>query len=386
MIPSRVDIAVIGGGPAGSLTARFLANSGYEVCLVERRSFPRETLCGEFISHEVLETLKECGLDPEFHALRPAHISKVKVCPIRGRAVTTDLGFTAFGVQRGVFDRMLLESAKRQGVQVIQPADAEEIVRSGDRFSIHVKSAAGDHTVSARWCVGAYGKSGALDKKLGRGHVAMRSGVNGVKVHVPVAVLSQCDPGEVVLFSGRNMYCGLNIVNDGVATLCYLERRTSHDLPLRARFRELAAVNPGFAAVMTERGHGAIASAAIHGTGNIFFGRRDVVHNGMFMVGDAARVIAPLAGDGIGMAAQGARILGSVFGKRRRNAMTDDEMARDYERLWSNAFAARVRHAYVLQKILLSGGAMRVGGAMLRSFPGMLGAAVRFTRSQGSSL
>ena len=46
----------------------------------------------------------------------------------------------------------------------------------------------------------------------------------------------------------------------------------------------------------------------IFGTGNIYFGKKNLVENGIYMVGDASGIIAPLSGDGIGMAFESAKI------------------------------------------------------------------------------
>ena len=49
---STVDLLVAGGGPAGSTLAALAADAGARVVLVERERFPRDKLCGEFVSVE----------------------------------------------------------------------------------------------------------------------------------------------------------------------------------------------------------------------------------------------------------------------------------------------------------------------------------------------
>ena len=67
----QFDVVIVGGGPAGSVAARSIAAAGYTVAVLERRSFPREKLCGEFLSAEVSRTISEMGLQREFQALLP---------------------------------------------------------------------------------------------------------------------------------------------------------------------------------------------------------------------------------------------------------------------------------------------------------------------------
>ena len=50
-------VIVVGGGPAGSSTAFFLANAGIEVTLLDRSRFPRDKTCSEYLSPEASRLL-----------------------------------------------------------------------------------------------------------------------------------------------------------------------------------------------------------------------------------------------------------------------------------------------------------------------------------------
>ena len=53
------DLAIIGGGPAGTSAAISAARQGARVLLLERGRFPRHKVCGEFVSAESLTLLKD---------------------------------------------------------------------------------------------------------------------------------------------------------------------------------------------------------------------------------------------------------------------------------------------------------------------------------------
>jgi flavin-dependent dehydrogenase len=383
MAEPRFDIVVIGGGPAGSAAALYAARSGNSVCLLEKQPFPRETLCGEFLSGEVTAVLRDLGLEQEFLSLSPSRITRFTLCPDHGERLSEPLGFTAYGMKRGTFDRMLLESARSNGVTILQPADVESVVRLDEEFEVRHRTAEGLRTVRGRRVVGAYGRSSPLDGKLQRPFAGRRTGLNGVKFHVPAATLADVRPDEILISAGPGIYCGINHVNGDSATLCFLEQRTTQSRPPRERLRELAEHNRGFARIVTPDALLAVDHATVHGTGNIFFGPRSVVEQGIFMVGDAARVIAPLAGDGIGMALQGAQLLGRLLEQERQTPRGHDAFEGSYRREWDDLFKTRVRAALLLQQVLFSAPMRGVVTSLLTSVPSLLGIAVRMTRGRG---
>jgi flavin-dependent dehydrogenase len=178
------------------------------------------------------------------------------------------------------------------------------------------------------------------------------------------------------------MYCGVNHVDGGLATICFLERRAADNLPPRTRLRELMAANRHFAYVMGRSAIAAVGDAPVYGTGNIFFGTRNLVEKGIFMIGDAGRVISPLAGDGIGMALQSAQLLGTLFGEQRRPGPDARVLEAEYCRRWERMFNSRLRAAAALQRIMLSTPLRRLGIAFLSISPSLLRAAIGMTRGR----
>src|SRR5687767_9687086 len=56
------DVLVVGGGPAGSATAAFLAGAGHSVLIVDRAAFPRDKACSEYMSPEAVRILARLGV------------------------------------------------------------------------------------------------------------------------------------------------------------------------------------------------------------------------------------------------------------------------------------------------------------------------------------
>ena len=66
-----VDVAIVGGGPAGAAAAIRLARAGVRVTLVERTRQVHDKVCGEFLGGTALDALGELGIDVAALGARP---------------------------------------------------------------------------------------------------------------------------------------------------------------------------------------------------------------------------------------------------------------------------------------------------------------------------
>src|SRR5690349_9649625 len=96
----RYDVAIVGGGPAGSSAAITLARLGARVVLFEAKTYPHDKLCGEFLSPECAMLLDELGLTPALRALKPASIEIACLTAPDGAAWETRLPGVALGLTR----------------------------------------------------------------------------------------------------------------------------------------------------------------------------------------------------------------------------------------------------------------------------------------------
>ncbi len=62
------DVVIVGGGPSGSACAYWLAEAGWRVCLIEKKTFPREKTCGDGLTPRSVHQLIEMGLESEVAA------------------------------------------------------------------------------------------------------------------------------------------------------------------------------------------------------------------------------------------------------------------------------------------------------------------------------
>jgi flavin-dependent dehydrogenase len=153
------EVCVVGGGPAGATLARSLALLGHEVCLVERADFPRSHV-GESLPSSILSLLDVLGVRERVEAasfLRPDRAI------VRWAAATDHLksqpGEPGFQVDRGPFDRILLEAAANAGVQILQPAAARPPYQNASgQWQIPVRRSREALTIRAAFLADASGR------------------------------------------------------------------------------------------------------------------------------------------------------------------------------------------------------------------------------------
>jgi menaquinone-9 beta-reductase len=380
MIEQPYDIAVIGAGPAGSTAANYLARAKFRTCIIERKSFPRETVCGEFLSGEVVEILQELNLFRQFRSLRPNTLTAFRYCTENSSSYSTSLPFIAYAMKRGTFDAFLLDNARKAGVEVYQPATVEQVTIIGEQYQITLNVDGKQKQLVSRYVIGAYGKSSPLDKTLRRNFIGCKSRLNGVKFHIPKKVLQNIPEHEIQIYTGRDMYCGVNAVDDETVTVCFLERHLPDGATARERLIELTKLNKRFGELVSDNFEASIESFPFYGAGDIYFGKKNLVENGIFMIGDASRVIAPLAGDGIGMAMQSAKVVASVIEEGRKKMLNNKTLTGIYQTKWNVHFRRRLYVAQKIQKLLLSQLGKKVSEALLSGFPSILSAAIEHTR------
>jgi len=167
------DAIVVGARCAGSPTAMLLARRGYRVLLVDRASFPSDTLSCHFLHQPGVASLERWGLlgEVERSGCPPVRSQILDVGPFALKGAPAPAGDVteAYAVRRIVLDKILVDAAAAAGAEVRERFSVDELVVDGGRVKGIRGREAGGAAVSerARIVVGADGRNSLVARSVG---------------------------------------------------------------------------------------------------------------------------------------------------------------------------------------------------------------------------
>ena len=159
------DVAIIGGGPAGSTAATLLAQKGYDVIVLEKEKFPRFHI-GESLLPYSMGAFDRLGLRAKLDA---------KFLPKYGAEIVTSCGTNAvkfnfkdayrakharaYQVTRSEFDKVLLDHSAESGATVLEETAVANLQFQKDEINITLKRLGASEEIRARYVVDCSGRS-----------------------------------------------------------------------------------------------------------------------------------------------------------------------------------------------------------------------------------
>jgi len=353
------DVAIVGGGPAGSSCAAFCALAGLHTLVLERERFPREKVCGDCLNPSCWPVLERLGLTQRVWDLTHSKLTSVEFIAIDGHKIIVDFPTAEdceLSIKRSLFDELLLKRACDLGVHVREETAVTALkhsnfektyshgpvarpVRDGTRESGYnmfqpgwkIETNSGESFL-ARVLVGADGRNSTVARlrnllpRPARERVALQA-------HIP---LPRNFGKRIVLQFLREGYSGQAPVNETELNLCLVGRP-----PTISRLRQWA-----------QRDFEIPADQPWHTITPLTRAPVPCANENLLFIGDAARVVEPFTGEGIyyalrsGELAAGA-IAKIISGKDRQFALREFVCA-SAEMYWGRLWINRLARAAVL--------------------------------------
>jgi flavin-dependent dehydrogenase len=345
------------------MLAMRLAAAGREVTLLEKERCAHHKVCGEFLSREAVEYLREAGVEPP--KLGAASIHSVRLSVNRKQAEVR-LPFAALSLSRHVLDEALLTRATELGCRVERGAAVESLAKTDDAWIAGIRD-------GEPWrAETVFLASGKHDVRGRQRETGAHGDMVGFKLHWRLApAQTQALRGFMELFLFRGGYGGLSLVEDDAANLCLVVRRS--ELRKAGGWVELLAAIRNANCRLEERLDGATAlwdrPLAIS---SIPYGHFSDERDGLWRLGDQAAVIPSFTGDGMSIALHSAALAAQMY--------LAGESADVYHQRLRTQLTRGMGLAMFLSRMMVSEVGRGMAPLGLMVFPGAMGWIARSTR------
>ncbi len=209
---STFDAIVVGGGPGGSSAAGYLAKAGSKVLLIEKAVWPRDKICGDAVGGKSLSHVKELGVKADLEATPHFRVTGIVFSSPKGNSVRVPLPEedvarleAGYSLPRAQFDSLLFNRCQQlvrdAGGSVLQGGDVQEVLFDDGKGGEDPGEGSGD----ARHACGVVVRVGGRDGEECRFYARELVGAGGYRCPVARSVV-ESSYGETMM--DRDHYCG----------------------------------------------------------------------------------------------------------------------------------------------------------------------------------
>jgi geranylgeranyl reductase family protein len=351
------DVIVVGAGPSGSSCAAFLSKAGKKVLLLDRARFPREKVCGDGISGRSVGVLKELGILDRFNDLEHQDMYGVTFSSPDGTVAPISSGkegerAPGFVCRREVFDDVVFQHAKSLVAKTIEGFFVKDLVMDGKRVvGVMGEFAGKDVEFRANVVVGADGAGSLISRKFGAsneddkhrcaGIRCYYEGVEGMGDKIELHFVKEAIPGYFWIFPLPNKRANVG--------LCMMASDLKKGkVNLSKVMARIVEGNP----VFKERFKGAKKVTEIKSWMLPYATKRvKMAYDGLVLVGDAASLIDPFTGEGIGNALTSGKYASQIILKAHERNDFSEKTLSEYGGLLFDNIGNEIETNYKMQKL-----------------------------------
>lgn len=336
------DVVVVGAGPAGTSTAKELADKGFDVKVYEKRQeIGAPKRCGEGMS---ARSIKNLGLDiPDYCKMQP--VDGARVYSPSSDSVAVDFEETAGWIfERKQFDKWMAQRAAESGADVRARATVTGLLPENRGVRVNVEGETVEE--KARIVVAADGVESLIAKKAGiRGESSLKLVDSGYQYEM--ANLDLEYPHKIILYFGNEVAPrgygwifpkGESRANVGVGILGEEKRTAKHYLDEFIKNGE--GLENGS---ILEVNSGAIPVGGF---------LDNMVTENCLAVGDSANQVNPIHGGGMKEGVKAGKIASEVISEALEEGDTSEENLQEYNERWWNERGERLRKIEKIREVL----------------------------------
>ncbi len=325
----ETSVIIIGSGPAGVGTSIYLSLAGIKHVIIEKETFPRDKVCGDAISGKSAHVLRKANpqwLQEVFqqpHNFTPSN-GIVFVAP-NGKPMRVPFGehlkegelAPGFTSPRLVFDNFLFSKIDRNYATVFEGAVIHSLEKNSNGVTVAFKNHEQDYVVKAPLIVACDGDKSKVRKAFVNDDISDKSYSVGLRAYyknvegldkngyIELHFLKEVLPGYFWIFPLPN-----GMANVGVGLLSSVVR--ANKINLREQMLKAIEQNP----TISHRFKNASLEGKIQGWGlPMGMSRQSISGDNYMLCGDAARLIDPFSGEGIGNALYSGMLAGEAIAR-----------------------------------------------------------------------
>ncbi|MDP8267731.1 MAG: NAD(P)/FAD-dependent oxidoreductase [Candidatus Tenebribacter davisii] len=324
MVKDKYDIVVIGAGPAGSVAARFAAENGASVLILERDREPGIPVrCAEGVSHNGITPFID--IDKRWIA---SQIDVAKLTSPNGESAFMHNNGIGYVLERRIFDTALCTLAAKHGAQLITKADALDLIKENDKITgVKYRYMGKTRTVKCDLVIAADGTESRVGRWAGiETTVSLRdidtcvqytlAGVNFKENTCEFYFGNEVSPGGYIWIFPKSD----TTANVGIGIAGHLSHKKG---PKEYLDEFITEKYPN--ATITYTMYGGVPTAAT---------LKEIVRDNIMLVGDAARQVNPITGGGVVQGMIAGSIAGKVAAEAVKNGQFDVKFLKKYRKEW----------------------------------------------------
>ena len=348
------DAVIIGAGPAGCACALALKDSGLKVAIIDKQAFPRDKVCGDAIPGRAIKTLGI--IDPEFEkafkSFPKKEETKKTVLFYKGNQLTFNWVRPAYTCTRMEFDNFLLTLVKENtATDIYLNTEPGKLIISENNITIPLKGS--DTIISAKILIGADGTHSAVGRQLTNKTLDRKHHVGSVRAYYRNVAGCNADTTEIY-FDKQFLPSYLwvfplpdNRVNAGFGMLS--SEIAKRKVNLRNTFYAFIDRVPE----LNQKFKHATRVGDLEGFGLPLGSNITTLSGSRFMLaGDAASLIDPISGDGIGNAMLSGRLAAEQVVSCCKQQEYTAAFMQQYDVALLHAIGKELKTRYWVQRLL----------------------------------
>ena len=340
---SRYDVIVVGGGPAGSWAAKHAAEKGVSVLLLEKdREIGTPVRCAEGVSQL---GLRRC-IDIREHWIAQI-IRRVRLIAPDNTVIEVDSGESGYILHRKLFDYDLAVMASQAGAEVVTKAYVSGlIIENGCVRGVQVDHFNRTHSIMGSIVIGADG----IESRVGRWA--------GIKTQTPPLEMDTCVQmtlADIDIDSDvAEFYFGQNIAPGGYLWIFPKGERTANvGLGISGIYPKIKKPLDYLQDFVNQKFPKASLFTFVAGGVPIVPTLREIVRDGLMLVGDAAHQANPLSGGGILNAMIAGKIAGKIAADTIRAGEPSVKRLSAYAKEWHKAEGKNNERSYRIKNFVV---------------------------------